>query len=252
MTYIEGFVIAVPTASKQRFVEHAHLGDAVFMDHGAIRILECWQADVARGHTTDFFAAVDAREDESVVFSWIEWRDRASRQAMVERMSEIARTDERFDPEKNPVPFDGGRMIYGGFEAIVERGEPASGAYVQGFVLPVPEAKKEAYRKMAEEAWEMFRRYGALRIVEAWQDDVPEGKRTDFFRSVKTQPGEKVVFSFVEWPSREVCDAAAAKMQAEAQPPPADEMPFDGKRMIYGGFEPVVELTRADAEPRKA
>jgi uncharacterized protein YbaA (DUF1428 family) len=245
MTYIEGFVIAVPTASKQKFIDHAKRSDAAFMDHGATRIVECWQADVSKGHTTDFFGAVDAKEGESVAFSWIEWPDKTRRQAMIGRMDEIAKTDARFDPAKNPVPFDGARMIFGGFEAIVEQGEPGRGAYVQGFVLPVPETKKEAYREMAEAAWEMFRGYGALRVVEAWQDDVPEGKRTDFFRSVKTEPGEKVVFSFVEWPSREVCDAAAAKMQAEMQPPPANEMPFDGKRMIYGGFEPVVELVEA-------
>jgi uncharacterized protein YbaA (DUF1428 family) len=242
MTYIEGFVIAVPTASKQKFIHHAQQCDAAFMDHGATRIVECWQEDVAKGHTTDFFAAVDARDGESVAFSWIEWPDKATRRAMMERMDEISRTDARFDPEKNPVPFDGARMIFGGFEAIVEHGESTPGAYVQGFVLPVPEAKKEAYRKMAEAAWEMFRGYGALRVVEAWQDDVPEGKQTDFFRSVKTEPGEKVVFSFVEWPSRAVCDAASERMQKDVQPPPADEMPFDGKRMIYGGFAPVVEL----------
>ena len=145
---------------------------------------------------------------------------------MMERMDEITKTDERFDPDKNPMPFDGARMIYGGFEAIVEHGEPTSGAYVQGFVIPVPAAKKEAYRKMAEEAWDMFRGYGALRVVEAWQDEVPEGKQTDFFRSVKTQPGEKVVFSFMEWPSREICDAAASWVMVAICPsgtnPPAD------------------------------
>jgi len=243
MTYIEGFVIAVPNANKQKFVDHAHRGDTVFLEHGATRILECWQEDVAKGHTTDFFGAVGAKDDESVVFSWIEWPDKARRQAMAERMDDIATTDARLDPAKNPMPFDGARLIYGGFEAIVERGEPTSGAYVQGFVVPVPETKKEAYRKMAADAWEMFSGYGALRIVEAWQDDVPEGKQTDFFRSVKAEPGEKVVFSFVEWPSREVCDAASAKMQAEVQPPSPDDMPFDGKRMIYGGFQPLVELT---------
>lgn len=243
MTYIEGFVIAVPTASQQAFTDHARRTDAVFLEHGATRIVECWQKDVARGHTTDFFGAVAAREGEAVVFSWIEWPDRAKRRAMMARMDELARTDPRFDPEKNPVPFDGARMIYGGFEAIVEHGEPAAGGYVQGFVVPVPAAQKEAYRKMAEEAWEMFRRHGALRVVEAWQDDVPEGKQTDFFRSVQAKPGEQVVFAFVEWPSREICDTASTRMQAEVQPPPADAMPFDGKRMIYGGFEPVVEVT---------
>ena len=242
MTYIDGFVIAVPAANKQKFIDHAGRADTVFLEHGATRILECWQADVPRGHTTDFFGAVDVQPDEVVAFSWIEWPDKATRDAMMKRMDELAKTDARFDPKNNPMPFDGARMIYGGFQAIVEHGTATSGAYVQGFVVPVPETNQEAYRKMADEAWPMFRGYGALRLVEAWQDDVPQGKRTDFFRSVKAQPGEKVVFAFIEWPSLEVCTAAAAKMQAEAQPPSAADMPFDGKRMIYGGFEPVVEV----------
>lgn len=243
MSYIDGFVLAVPTANKDKFVAHANLGDAVFMDHGATRVLECWQEDVPEGKQTDFFGAVDAKDDEAVVFSWIEWPGKAQRQAVMGRMDEIAKTDDRFNPEKNPMPFDGKRMIYGGFEPIVDRGTPTPGAYVQGFVVPVPADKKEAYRKMADDAWEMFRGYGALRVVEAWQDDVPEGKQTDFFRTVKAEPGEKVVFSFIEWPSREVCDEAAKKMQEEMKEAAQQEMPFDGKRMIYGGFRPVVELT---------
>jgi uncharacterized protein YbaA (DUF1428 family) len=247
VTYIEGFVIAVPTANKQKFIDHARLADAVFVDHGALRILECWQSDVPRGQVTDFFGAVDAREDESVVFSWMEWPDKATRQALTERMPELMRTDSRVDPEKNPMPFDGARMIYGGFETIVEHGAPTPGAYVQGFLLAVPDANQEAYRKLAEESWQTFQRFGALRVVEAWQDDVPEGKQTDFSRSVKARPDEKVVFSFIEWPSRAVWEAAARRMEAEMQPPPADQMPFDGKRMIYGCFEPVVELTRKGA-----
>jgi uncharacterized protein YbaA (DUF1428 family) len=244
MSYVEGFVIAVPNANKQKFIEHARLGDGVFMDHGATRIVESWQEDVPKGTTTDFFGAVRAGEDESVVFSWIEWPDKQTRQAFSDRMGEIMASDERFSPEKNPMPFDGARMIYGGFEPIVDRGTPTSGSYVQGFVVPVPEANKEAYRKMAEDVWDMFAEFGALRVVEAWQDDVPEGKQTDFFRTVKAEPHERIVFSFVEWPSREVCDTAAEKMQSdERMQPPADgDMPFDGKRMIFGGFQPVVTL----------
>lgn len=243
MSYIDGFVIAVPAANKDKFIAHANLGDEVFMERGATRVLECWQEDVPKGTTTDFYDAVDAKDDEKVVFSWIEWPDKAQRQEVMGRMDEIARTDDRFNPEKNPMPFDGKRMIYGGFEPIVDRGTPTPGAYVQGFVVPVPEDKKEAYRKMADEAWKMFHGYGALHLVEAWQDDVPEGKQTDFFRTVKTKPGEKVVFSYIEWPSREVCDAASEKMQEEMKNSAPPEMPFDGKRMIYGGFKPVVELT---------
>ncbi|WP_255406054.1 DUF1428 domain-containing protein [Novosphingobium sp. CF614] len=124
----------------------------------------------------------------------------------------------------------------------MDLGTPTPGAYVQGFVVPAYGDKMEAYRKMSEDAWAMFRDYGALRQVEAWQDDVPEGKQTDFFRTVKIEPGEKVAFSFIEWPSRAVCDAAMERMHAEMTPP--DDIPFDAKRMIYGGFQSIVELNR--------
>ena len=117
-------------------------------------------------------------------------------------------------------------------------------SYIDGFVIAVPAGKHEAYRKVAEEAWVMFKDYGALRVVEAWGDDVPDGKVTDFRRAVKAEPDEKIVFSFMEWPSREVCDAAAKKMMSDGnmKPPEGMEMPFDMKRMVYGGFTPVVTL----------
>jgi uncharacterized protein YbaA (DUF1428 family) len=247
MTYIEGFVIAVPTANKDKFIAHAKLGDGVFIDHGATRVVESWQDYVEKGKHTDFFGAVAAKADEAIVFSWIEWPDKAVHAAMNEKMDDLMKTDERFNPEKNPMPFDGKRMIYGSFEPIVERGKHVDGSYVQGFVIAVPEGKKEAYRQMAEDVWPMFKEYGATRDVECWQDNVPEGKQTDFFRAVKAEPGEKIVFSFLEWPSREVCQAAHDKMQSDdrMQRPPDSEMPFDGKRMIYGGFAPVVELSSA-------
>jgi uncharacterized protein YbaA (DUF1428 family) len=243
MPYIQGFVLAVPTANKQKFIDHANLGDAVFLDHGATRVLECWQDNVEKGHTTDFFGAVDAKEDEAVVFSWLEWPNKAPCKAMEDNMGEIMKTDDRFDPEKNPMPFDGQRMIYGGFEPLVEEGAITADPYVQGFLVPVPEGNKDEYRKAALAMWDIMKDYGATRVVEAWQDDVPHGKQTDFFRAVKAEPDENVVFSFIEWDSKEACDAAAEKMQSDERmkQPPAD-MPFDGKRMIYGGFVPVVEL----------
>ncbi len=119
MTYIDGFVIAVPTANKQKFIDHAEKGDSVFMELGATRILECWGDDVPHGKTTDFYGAVKATEDETVMFSWIEWPDKATRDTAMGRMEELMKTDERFSPEKNPMPFDGTRMIYGGFQPIV-------------------------------------------------------------------------------------------------------------------------------------
>ncbi|MCC6208371.1 MAG: DUF1428 domain-containing protein [Gammaproteobacteria bacterium] len=253
MTYIDGFVLAVPTTNKQKFIEHANVGDSVFMDHGATRVLECWEENVPEGKATDFFGAVESRDDESVVFSWIEWPDKAARQAMFERMNDLMKTDERFSPEKNPMPFDGMRMIYGGFDPIVEEGTPTSGGYVQGFIVPVPEGNKEVYRKMARDMWGIMKDYGAVRVVEAWQDDVHAGKQTDFFRAVKAEPGEIVVFSFVEWSSRDVCDAAHDKMMRDArmksfmEQQPDAQPPFDGKRLVYGGFRPVVELNRNEA-----
>jgi uncharacterized protein YbaA (DUF1428 family) len=122
MSYIDGFVIAVPTANKQKFIDHAKTGDSVFMELGATRILECWGDDVHEGKVTDFRKAVDAKDSETIVFSWIEWPDKATRDAAMGRMDELMKTDDRMNPEKNPMPFDGKRMIYGGFAPVVSLG----------------------------------------------------------------------------------------------------------------------------------
>ena len=120
MGYIDGFVIACPKANKEKFIEHARMGDSVFMDLGALRVVECWGVDVPVGKVTDFRMAVKAEADEEIIFSWIEWPDKATRQAMNDRMAEIMQSDDRFNPEKNPMPFDGKRMIFGGFAPVVD------------------------------------------------------------------------------------------------------------------------------------
>lgn len=122
MSYIDGFVIAVPTANRQKFIEHAKLGDSVFLDLGATRILECWGDDVPDGKLTDFRKAVQAKDDETVVFSWIEWPDKETRDAAMKKMMSGDFADERMDPAKNPMPFDGKRLIYGGFVPVVTIG----------------------------------------------------------------------------------------------------------------------------------
>jgi uncharacterized protein YbaA (DUF1428 family) len=119
MTYIDGFVIAAPTANKQKFIDHAKLVDSLFMELGAVRILECWGDEVPDGKQTDFRRAVQAKQDETVVFSWVEWPDKATRDRAMAQMQERMKTDDRMNPEKNPMPFDGMRMIYGGFEPVV-------------------------------------------------------------------------------------------------------------------------------------
>lgn len=189
MSYLDGFVIAVPSVNKDAFIAHARKGDTVFTDFGATRVVETWGDNVPRGQTTDFQGAVAAGDDESIVFSWIEWPDKATRDAGMARMMAPDFKDERMDPEKNPMPFDGKRMIYGGFQPEVSLGEPDRGDYVQGFLLPVAEEKRAAYFKLETDTWPIFQGYGALSLVAAWGDDVPQGEQTDFYRAVKAEPG---------------------------------------------------------------
>jgi uncharacterized protein YbaA (DUF1428 family) len=112
---------------------------------------------------------------------------------------------------------------------------------VDGFVIPVPTANREAYRKMAVEAAAVFREHGATAVVECWGDDVPDGKVTSFPLAVKLEPGETVVFSWIVWPSKAARDAGNAKVMADPRMKPPDPMPFNGQRMFWGGFAPIVE-----------
>ncbi|MDW5498306.1 DUF1428 family protein [Pseudomonas lundensis] len=114
--------------------------------------------------------------------------------------------------------------------------------YVDGFVVAVPAANKEAYKKLAAAAAPLFKEFGATRIVECWGNDVPDGKLTDFRGAVKAEADEVVVFSWIEYPSKQVRDDANQKMMADPRMKAlGDSMPFDGKRMIFGGFEPILD-----------
>ena len=115
MTYVDGFVMAVPTANREKFRTHAEEGAVIFKEHGALKIFECWGDDVPAGELTSFPQAVKLKEDETVVFSWVLWPDRATRDAGMQRVMEDPRMAD------NPMPFDGKRLIYGGFEVLVER-----------------------------------------------------------------------------------------------------------------------------------
>ena len=241
MTYIEGFVIAVPTEKKEEFRKHAAALSPIFQELGATRVVEAWGDDVSRGKTTDFYGAVQAKDDETVVFSWFEYPSKAVRDAANDKM----RNDARMMELGKDMPFDGQRMIMGGFTAIVDEGD-ATGQYVDGFVVPVKPGKEEAYREMAATAAPIFREHGALRVVEGLEDDVADGKVTDFRRAVKLETGEKVVFSFIEWPSKQVRDEGWKKVMEDPrmQPDKDKEMPFDGPRMFWAGFAPLID-TRA-------
>ena len=115
--------------------------------------------------------------------------------------------------------------------------------YVEGFVAAVPAANKETYRKHAAEAAPLFKEFGATRMVECWGDDVPDGKLTDFRRAVQAKDGEVVVFSWIEYPSKEARDAAIERIRTDPRMKAmGDTMPFDSKRMIFGGFAPILDV----------
>jgi uncharacterized protein YbaA (DUF1428 family) len=116
-------------------------------------------------------------------------------------------------------------------------------AYVDGFVAAVPDGKKQAYIDHAAVAAKLFHEFGATQVVECWGDDVPDGKLTSFPMAVQRQPGESVIFSWVLWPDRETRVKGWAAMEKDERMVAMGEMPFDGKRMIYGGFTQVLNTT---------
>lgn len=115
--------------------------------------------------------------------------------------------------------------------------------YVDGFVLAVPKENKQLYLELARKAAEKFKSYGATRVVECWQNDVPHGKNTDFFGAVKATENEDVLFSWVEYPSKEIRDESMKKMEDDPEMKEQfSQMPFDGSRMIFGGFESILDV----------
>ena len=240
MTYFEGFIVPVPEANQEAYRKHAADAAPIFLDIGVNRHFEAWDSDVPEGKVTDFRKAVDARPDEKVVFAWFEYPDKATRDSANERM----RSDERMKEMGANMPFDGKRMIYGGFEGIVEEGSDR-GDYTDGFVVPVPEGKTDAYRDLAAKMAKVFRQYGANRVVEALSDDVDKGEVTDFYRAVKAEGDEKVVFSFIEWPDKATRDEAWKKIMADESLKPEGDMPFNGQRMFWGGFDPIFDTAKS-------
>jgi uncharacterized protein YbaA (DUF1428 family) len=115
--------------------------------------------------------------------------------------------------------------------------------YVDGFVAAVPTANREVYLRQAQLAASVFKENGALKVVECWGDDVPEGKVTSFPMAVQRKPDETVIFSWIVWPSRAARDEGMKKSMADPRLDiKANPMPFDGQRLIYGGFEVILDV----------
>ena len=114
-------------------------------------------------------------------------------------------------------------------------------SYYDGLVIPVPHDNKEAYLELAAKTWPLFRDHGVLRIVETWGTDLLDGKTTDFRKAVKAEEGENVVLSWMEWPSKEARDAGWEAIMKDERMQSPGPMPFDGKRMFWGGFAPIFD-----------
>ena len=236
MVYVEGFILAVPAANKELYRKHANEAVSYFKGLGASRLVECWGDDVPDGKLTDFKRAVKAKPDEVVLFSWVEYPSKQVRDAANEKM----RADPNASAMAASMPFDAQRMVYGGFSVIVEEGDAAKPGYVDGTLMPVPADNKDAFRAWAARVAPVFKEHGATRIVDTWGDDVPAGKVTDFNGAVQATGNEKIAYCWVEWPSKDVRDTGWEKLMGDPRMN-QDQVLFDGRRMIYGGFAPIVD-----------
>lgn len=243
MPYYTGSVTPVPKDQRDKYLQSLHRSWPLMQKRGAVRMVEAWAEDIQPGKQTDFLRAVQARDDEAVVFGWVEWPDRATSDAA---WADIMQNPEEMSKAMGDAKYDGKRMIFGGFQAFIAEGSDRGGGYYQGFLTPVPEANKAAFGDMARMAWnEMFRPNGCLGNYESWGDDVPRGKLTDMYRAVDATDGEAIVMSWTCWPDRATCEEAGRKMEASMEGQPMPDMPFDGKRMIWAGFETLFDSDRA-------
>jgi uncharacterized protein YbaA (DUF1428 family) len=234
MTHIVGCVLPLARENRARYVEQARDAATFFREFGADGVVDAIGDDVPTGEVTDFYRSVAAEDGELIGFGWISWPDAATREAAEAKMM----SDPRMDMSN--MAFDGKRMIFGGFEPVVDEGPRGAFGYVDGFLLAVPTSNRDIFIKHCREAAPMFLRRGATRHVECWGVDVPAGKVTDLRRAVQVKPDETVCFSWIEWPDKATRDAAHSAMSADMAGGMADNpMPFDGKRMVWGGFEVV-------------
>ena len=236
MTYIDGIILPLRDEHLDEYTVGAEKFARKAKEQGALGSFEAIGDGLEHGKVTDFYKAVAAEDGENVVFSFILWPDKATRDKGWEKLM----ADPEMQPDQMPMPFDAQRMIYAGFDSIIDDRADGRTGYTDGYVLPVPTDKKDAYLAMSRVMADHFKGSGAVRVVEGWGDDVPDGKVTDYKRAVKAEAGETIVYSWVEWPDKGTRDAGWARLMAD-DPLNNQPMPFDGKRMFWGGFTPILD-----------
>ena len=237
MSYIDGFVAAVPLANKEAYREHATDALPYFKKLGVTRMVENWGDDVPEGKVTDFKRSVKAKPDEAIIFSWLEYPDKATR----DKANASMMNDPQMKDMGKSMPFDGQRMIFGGFEPINDSGVSVKPGYVDGSANS--RAGRRTRRRIARWPTNMRR---SSRNTEPLVRSMPgattcpDGKVTDYKGAVQATNDENVVYSWVEWPSKEARDQGWEK--AMADPRMKDmKMPFDGQRVIFGGFQTILD-----------
>lgn len=237
MTYVEGFLTPVPAAKKAAYLDHARRAAPILKEFGVTRLVENWGDDVPRGTRNDLWGAVAAAEGEVVVFSWFEYPDRATR----DRASAAMMNDPRFANMMADLPFDARRMIYGGFAGVNDHGGGSGTGYVDGVVMPIAAGGEARYAEHAARLAPMFAEVGALRVLDAVEDDLAPGAVTDFYRAVLRDGAERVGFGWIEWPDKATRDAGWGRLMADERMRNAGEPPYDGKRMAFGGFATILD-----------
>ncbi|MFN3312019.1 MAG: DUF1428 domain-containing protein [Pannonibacter indicus] len=239
MSYVDGFLLAVPTANRDVYREHAEQAWPMFREFGALSMVEGWGDDVPDGKINSINSAVMRKADETALFSWVTWPDKATRAAGWQKMMASG------PPEgaMQSMPFDGSRLVYGGFETLLGDVHAKVG-YVDGTVMPVPADKRDAYTAASKQMADLFMEHGAISVVDCWGDDLPEGKVNDFHGAVLRKPDEAVVFSWINWKDKAARDAGWEKLMADArmQEFGPHTVGVDMSRMIFGSFTPLVDV----------
>ncbi len=237
MSYIQGYLIPVLPAKKEAYRKMAADMAPMFMEFGALRLVECWGDEVPKGKTTDMYGAVNAQGEENIVFSWVDWGTKETCDKAHEKMMQ----DERMQEMPPDMPFDGKRMVFAGFETLGESGNGGTSGYVMGYVAPVPRNNRRAFDEMCASMRDVAVDCGALHALDAWAETIEDGKVTDFKRAVKAETDEAIAFGYAEWPSKEAHEKGSAAMREDKRMAKL-QMPLDGKRLIYGGFYPIVDV----------